>query len=129
MRAFAGLKGMRENVRHVVVRYGVEYEGMRKGRDWVFLLGECFVGLESVEFVVCRGRFDGVEERGVEMDVWKEKRCGGEGDYICQGCEDVNFEIWWRAVVDAMREGGHGGVQLGLRLRCLRGDGYGVEVS
>jgi len=131
MKAFAGLEGMRENVRNVVIRYGVEREGIVKGRDWIFLFGECFEALESVEFVVYRGRgarFVEIEGENVgvvdEVGGLKEERCGTDDEYTCETCEVARLETWWSAIVDAMREGRLGGERsVELRLRCVSGRG------
>ena len=70
----------KRNVRRIVVIDGLEGEmgrgGLVVGRDWVYLMNECFDGLEEVEF-----RFVGG---------------GGMG---------FGFEGWWSTVVDAVREG------------------------
>lgn len=127
---------MRENVKNVRIRYGVEKEARRRGRDWVFLLGELFERLERVEFVLHYGiysaRIVGVGgSESVEIaDEAQENVGGGESEYGCEGCEaceEGRFVIWWKAVVNAMREAKRDAVGRRLRLRCVRGDGSIIE--
>lgn len=84
MKTFTSLPGRRENVRNIVIEYGKEESA---GRDWVFLMNECFENLEEVEFRC------GSEK---EMEWEKCQRCAR--------CERRDFESWWGAVVDAVRE-------------------------
>lgn len=82
-------------MRNVVVEYGLEEGGERKGRDWVFLLGE-LEGLRSVVFRLCGTR--------------------------CEWLDEEVLRLWWASVVDAVREGRRGrgrGIDGGLRLSCV----------
>jgi hypothetical protein len=136
MRKFAEIEGMRENVRNVRIMYGVEKEARGRGRDWVFLLGELFERLESVEFVVHCGSYSGgnvgIAGGGIVgiVDEAQEIAGGGDSEYVCEGCEGcekASFVIWGKAVVDAMREAKRDTEGRGLRLRCMRGEGSVIE--
>lgn len=128
---------MRENVRNVRIIYGVEKEARAKGRDWVFLLGELFERLERVEFLVHCGSYSGEyvgtgDDGGVEIVDEAQEVMGGGGSVYgcagCEGCEEGRFVIWWKALVDAMREAKRDAVGRRLKLRCARGDGSNFEV-